>query len=445
MQKNKKWVLILLAASMAAALAGCNKGGGDGVIEGGSPQSGSDAGNQRADLVITSSGAMDDAAFEKNYGQYIKKKFPNYTITYIKKGSVGSGTSINELLVAGTKIDLIFESIGGMVDGLIRPGLGGDITELAKKANIDLNRFDPTLLDGMRAVAGGKLYGLPVNNMVMNLYYNKDIFDRFGVAYPKDGMTWDETLELAKKLNREDGGTQFLGLAVSSQHLLRMNPYSIGYVDEKNQQATYDNEKWKTILSTIYVGEADDPGYQKYMESNKGKIPYKDEFLKTKNLAMFGYFTDLPITYPEMDSVNWDVVALPAFKDMPKIGSQPYPIYWNVVSTSTQKDAAMEVIKYLTSDEFQMILSKRGELTSLTNPDIQKAYGSDYPRKDINWGAAFYNQLAKVPYKSLYDVITEKPLLDLTPQIASKKIDINTALRQAQEAANKAIAAEKSR
>ncbi|WP_159887315.1 ABC transporter substrate-binding protein [Paenibacillus puerhi] len=445
MRSNKKWTLLLLAGSVAAALTGCNQGGGTAGTDGGSSQLGSDAANQPANLVITSGSALDDAVFEKNYGQYIKKKFPNYNISYIKKGSVGSGTSINELLVAGTKIDLIFESIGSMVDGLIRPGLGGDITDLAKKANIDLNRFEPTLIDGMRAVAGGKLYGLPVYNYTLNLYYNKDIFDRFGVAYPKDGMTWDEALELAKKLNRSENGTQYLGLAVSSQHMLRMNQYSIGYVDEKTQQSIYDNEKWKTILSTIYVGQADDAGYQKYMESNKNKIPYKDEFLKYKNLAMFGYLSDLPISYPEMDSINWDVVALPTFKDMPKIGSQSYPLYWNVASTSTQKDAAMQVIKYLTSDEFQLILSKRGELTSLINPDIRKAYGSDYPRKGINWGASFYNQPAKVSYKSAYDGIAEKPLSDLTQSIAAKKTDINSALRQAQEAANKAITSEKNK
>lgn len=440
--QNRKKLTFLLASIIVTTFTGCNQGSVANITDSGSSQTVREVANQTAELTITSSSGMDEAAFEKNYGQYIKKKFPNYTLTYIRKNK---GTSINELITAGTKIDLIFESIGGIGDGLIRPGLAEDMTDMVKKANIDLNRFDTTLIDGVRAVSGGKLYGLPVYNMVMNLYYNKDIFDRFGVAYPKDGMTWDEVLDLAKKLNREEGGTQFLGLAVSSQHMLRMNQYSIGYVDEKTQQATYDNEKWKTILSTIYVGEADDPVYQKYMESVNGRIPYKDEFLKHKNLAMFGYFTDLPIVYPEMDSINWDVVALPTFKDLPKIGSQPYPLYWSLVSTSTQKDASMEVIKYLTSDEFQMILSKRGELTSLTNPDIRKAYGSDYPRKGMNWGAAFYNQPAKVPYKSLFDVNVEKPLLNLAPRIAAKKIDMNTALRQAQEEANKAIASEKNK
>ncbi|MCZ8514677.1 extracellular solute-binding protein [Paenibacillus filicis] len=372
----------------------------------------------------------------------INKKFPNYKITYIRKGT---GTTINDLLAAGTKVDLVYESIGSMIDGVIRPGLGSDISDLIKKHNVDLARFDPALLDGMRTVAGGKLFGLPVNNLIMNLYYNKDIFDKFGIPYPKDGMTWDEALELAKKLNRTDGGTQYLGLAVSSQHILRMNQYSIPFVDEKSQQSTYGNEKWNSILSTIFKGEADDSGYQNYMKTIKDKIPYKDEFLKTKNLAMFGYFTDLPTGYPEMDQMNWDVVSLPTFKDMPKTGSQPYPTYWNVVSTSTQKDAAMEVIKYLTSDEFQMILSKRGELTTLLQPDIRKAYGADYSRKGLNWSAAFYNQPAKIPYKTVYDSVTEKPLLDLTSSVAAQKIDINTALRQAQDAANKAIAGEKSK
>lgn len=45
----------------------------------------------------------------------------------------------------------------------------------------------------------------PVVNNTMSLYYNKDLFDKFGVSYPKDGMTWDEVLELNRQLDKNGG------------------------------------------------------------------------------------------------------------------------------------------------------------------------------------------------------------------------------------------------
>jgi multiple sugar transport system substrate-binding protein len=439
----KKWSYgILSAALLSGVLSGCGGGNTAGGNAGSSGTEEKAPSGEPVELTITSSAGTDAPVFEKNVLSYLQKKFPNYKFNYIEKQK---GTEIGDLIAAGTPIDLIFETIGGLNGGLIQPGLAMDISELIKKHNIDLNRFEPTLIDGMKAAANGKLYGLPVQNLVMAMYYNKDLFDKFGVSYPKDGMTWDETLELAKKLNRNQDGTQYLGIAVSSTHILRMNPFSLPYVDPKTQKSTFGDERWKTLLNTVFLGESEDQSYRDYMHTIKDKIPYKDEFLKNKNMAMFVYFSDLPVSYPEMDNMNWNVVSAPTFKDLPGIGEQPYPTYWNIAAGSKHPDEAMEVIKYLVSDEFQMMASKRGDLTSLKSEEIRKAYGADYPKKNINWGAFFVNKLAPVSPKSIYDGVAEKPLTDLVNQIASRSIDVNTALSQAEEAANKAIAQEKSK
>lgn len=71
--------------------------------------------------------------------------------------------------------------------------------DLIKRHNIDLSRFEPSIISALEKMSGGGLYGLPLYNDRMALYYNKDIFDKFGVPYPKDGMTWDEVIELSIK------------------------------------------------------------------------------------------------------------------------------------------------------------------------------------------------------------------------------------------------------
>ncbi len=50
--------------------------------------------------------------------------------------------------------------------------------------------------------------------------YNRDLFDKAGVAYPKQGWTWDEFREVAKALTVKDGSgnvTQF-GYEVPNQN-----------------------------------------------------------------------------------------------------------------------------------------------------------------------------------------------------------------------------------
>jgi len=47
---------------------------------------------------------------------------------------------------------------------------------------------------------GSKLLGLPIGYTTHVVYYNKDLFDKAGVPYPKGDWTWDELLATAKKV-----------------------------------------------------------------------------------------------------------------------------------------------------------------------------------------------------------------------------------------------------
>lgn len=58
-------------------------------------------------------------------------------------------------------------------------------------------------------------YGLPRDFQTIALFYNKDMFDAAGVAYPTDQWTWDDLRAAAKQLTRDtngDGSTDQWGL-----------------------------------------------------------------------------------------------------------------------------------------------------------------------------------------------------------------------------------------
>lgn len=52
---------------------------------------------------------------------------------------------------------------------------------------------------------GGKNYGIPTWCLTMWLFYNKNLFDEAGVAYPTNETTWDEHVEMGKQLTKTDG------------------------------------------------------------------------------------------------------------------------------------------------------------------------------------------------------------------------------------------------
>jgi multiple sugar transport system substrate-binding protein len=61
----------------------------------------------------------------------------------------------------------------------------------------------------------GKQYLLPKDFTPLAVYYNKLIFDRFGVPYPEDGWTMQQFLETARALTRDtdgDGATDTWGV-----------------------------------------------------------------------------------------------------------------------------------------------------------------------------------------------------------------------------------------
>lgn len=46
----------------------------------------------------------------------------------------------------------------------------------------------------------GKQYGIPYRAETAGIFYNKDLFDKAGIDYPKDDWTWDDFLKTAKAL-----------------------------------------------------------------------------------------------------------------------------------------------------------------------------------------------------------------------------------------------------
>jgi multiple sugar transport system substrate-binding protein len=309
-----------------------------------------------------------------------------------------------------------------------------DMTELVKKHNIDLNQYEPTSLAGMKQMSDGKLYGLPISNVTLLLYYNKGVFDKFGVPYPKDGMTWDDTYALAKKLTRVDNGVQYQGLSFTQAHPIRMNSFSLPLVDPKTGKAGINTDKWKKILQMSFI----DP-YLDLDPANrqKAKINCSGALEGTQDLAMCVDLSSNPVTQVEaLSKISWDMVALPTFKELPGVGAQMYPTYFSITSMAKNKDAAMEVIKYLSTDAYQVEASKNGNMPGVKSEAARKVLGQNTPFKDKNFQAVYFDKAAPIAPKNVYDYAIEKVYVKDITNLVQGKVDLNTFLRDAEERGN---------
>ncbi|CAG7596524.1 hypothetical protein PAESOLCIP111_00086 [Paenibacillus solanacearum] len=426
------------AAVSLTLLSGCAGGGtpaaepGAGTAKEQTPKT-----DKPVELVFYSSNGDPAESFNYRFGDALRKKFPNYTFKYIQSTK---GSTLPELITAGTKFDIFFISTGNYEQMMLENNLQIDMDPLAKKHNVDLSRLEPTVVESIRQSSGGKLYGIPVHTNNMVLYYNKAIFDKFGVAYPKDGMTWDETLTLSKKLTIVDNGVQYMGFSTSPNHILRMNQLSIPNVDlAANAPAINKDDRWKAFFQTVFQEPYQDLGYQKRIAEMK-KVADFNVFMKDQTLAMYAYLSSLVYVLPEdLKKMNWDMVTLPTFKEKPGIGSQSYPFYFGITRLSQNQDEAMEVLKYMISDEFQTELSKKGIMPVLKNEAVQKQLGQDSPFKDKNFKAVFLNKFAPIPPKALYDASLVTNYAKYADQLMKQGADINTALRKAEEDSLKTI------
>ncbi|MFC4116300.1 ABC transporter substrate-binding protein [Nonomuraea zeae] len=69
---------------------------------------------------------------------------------------------------------------------------------IAPIENADVSAFPKAIVDGYRY--DGKLYGMPRDVGIPMLWYDKELFDKAGVAYPTADWTWDDLRAAAKKL-----------------------------------------------------------------------------------------------------------------------------------------------------------------------------------------------------------------------------------------------------
>jgi multiple sugar transport system substrate-binding protein len=363
--------------------------------------------------------------FVETLTEQLKHKYPYITLEI-------TSTKLPDLVATNSVPDLVAIAPSGVQD-YADLGLAVDMEGLARKNGFDLNQLGKPWVELFRTDVNGKstLVGLPIYSGFGVLYYNKDIFDKFSVPYPKDDMTWEQTIELAKKVARQDGGVQYSGIGFAGLPTDYMaTQLSVPTVDAKTNKAAIQTDAWKRSV---------DLSKRLFDASAIKQTEFRNAtqfFVKDKTLAMLVATNNIRM----FTELNWDLVTLPIFKDKPGISRGPSGVAVTVTSTSPHKDDAFRVLGVLLSEEVQNTLASEGRPSILKKDNLKQVFvKSSSNLEGKNAMAIFKNPPSDPAPTTKYDGLVRDELIKSYDDIMLGRTDINTGLREAEERGNKAI------
>lgn len=119
-----------------------------------------------------------------------------------------------------------------------------DLTEY----KIDQSELAPGIVNAY--TVDGKVYAVAKDTDSFAVFYNKELFDKAGVPYPKDDWTIDEFIETAKKLTKDD----IIGFTGSTSDRVWYNfIYANGakLFDEKGEKCIVDTPEAEEVVQKL--------------------------------------------------------------------------------------------------------------------------------------------------------------------------------------------------
>ncbi|MDF2661322.1 MAG: family 1 extracellular solute-binding protein [Paenibacillus sp.] len=432
MKKSIALPSLVALCCLALPIAGCGSSGTDGSPSGtaGSAGSGANEPVRYEPALIklyASESYLNDTEIQNYIKEPLSKKYPHITLETVRPAK---GVTLENLVASGDAPDILLNWNGGVRD-LKSLGLAAELEALTTKNKFDLSRFESVLLEAIRnETEDGKLYAIPYAQNFQLMYYNKDIFDQVGVAYPADGMTWEQVTALAKSISGK-GGSDYKGLhATWSEMAFQL---SIPFIDPATKKAAATNDLWKKVMETAYV-IWNIPG-------NKPTATGDVLFLKDKTLAMWAYKNrNNQLKEPTEAGLRWDAVQFPTFAEKPGYTSQVDAHVAVISETSKKKDDALRVLDVLTSAASQEMMSLQGRLPAMKNKTIIEEFASGIPYlKGKNWKGVLAGKTGVPPKRLLPDSYFVKYAVQAFNDYAAGQDDLNAALRKAGEQMDQAF------
>ncbi|CDZ26779.1 sugar ABC transporter substrate-binding protein [Neorhizobium galegae] len=355
----------------------------------------------------------DKVAYYKPLIAAYQAKNPNVKFESVDLGSQDYQQMIATQLAGGSKdIDIVTVKDVPNYTNLVRAGSISDLSGFMTEQKIDPASFGG-LVDELKI--DGKIYALPFRSDFWVVYYNKDIFDKAGVTYPTNDMTWAQFDQIATKLAGGMGANKTYGALF---HTWRSTVQLPGILDGK-----------KTLAGPDYAFLK--PWYERALALQKAGVVPSYGSLKTSNThysALFfnGTIGMLPmgtwfvgtqiakVASGESKSKNWGIVKFP-HPDGVAAGTTAAQISGLAVNTnSAHKAEVLDFIKFVTGPEGAAIIAGTGTIPTVRTPEVTAKIASlpgfpqDQASKDALQSGKSFLEMAVNPNAAKIEVVLNR-------------------------------------
>ncbi|MDE7310527.1 MAG: sugar ABC transporter substrate-binding protein [Eubacterium sp.] len=435
----KKGMTVVICGALALGLAACGSTGGgsnepeDGSGGGGGSKDG--AGKTEMTFQIWDTGqkagmeALVDAYVAEHQNVSIEVQVTNWGEYFTKLEAAATSNTMPDIFWMHTNEIFKYADNGMLADCT-------DIVETEHYSDISLQNCKGS---------DGKLYGVPKDKDFVALTYSKKIFDEAGVEYPNEDWTWDDLISASEQIYEKTGKYGYLAYLDDQIGYWNFIYQAGGYIlNEDGTQAGYTQPGTNKAMK-FFVGVQDNdwcPKQDTFAETSPQDLFFSERaaMLLQGNYMFLGECNDNPNMNGE-----WDVAVLPKCPD-PVSGDGRATISnglcYATSAKGKNKEAAMEFIKWLGTEEAQRIQGESGAAIPA------------YVGLEDTWLSTFEKngyKLSLEPLMDMFDYSVQSPNNASRPQwktpvadellkVYSGDQDIDTALQNMQNIVDEAIA-----
>ncbi|MBP1990583.1 ABC transporter substrate-binding protein [Paenibacillus eucommiae] len=352
-------------------LSGCEsvpKGGGDVLKPLGKNEEG-----------IIKAVVWNEQMFNQRYGNLFTIQYPQIELQLVSAAALGrTGKNFNEEfseLIDTEQPDIILFPNADLFEIWASEGKLQELDPLIQASKFDVDSMDPNALDYLKARGNGRLFGLSPTFNSKVLYYNKDLFQKYSIDFPRNGMSWEEVMQLAARFPVEgDEQTRIYGYypALNSAFVDMISSDQLAYLDAEGVNATFNTPELKRMSEMILDGYRNGYLYQKSETSDSAGRSSGDIY--TSNLFTMGraamsirdagYINEMNSAgqVAKIEVPNWDIVTMPVSPAAPE-ETDEFMVndVLTIYAASTNQRAAWQFMQYINSDEAAKSISKLDE------------------------------------------------------------------------------------
>ncbi|MEX1030732.1 MAG: extracellular solute-binding protein [Paenibacillaceae bacterium] len=408
----------------------------------------------------------DEQQFFREYGELLYAKFPNIEIEVVTMQNMYNQTNsqdfdpkkaLNDLLDQ-EKPDIIFTQIYEYEE-LVTDGRLMELDTWIGTDKYDLSTFVPAIIEQLRELGNGSLYGLAPRFYSTALFYNIDLFEQNGIDVPSEGMNWIELMQLAQRFPSGDEANRIYGFNVQEystySQVLQMvaRTEGLSFLDSESMKMTFDTESYRRIFQSVvelYQSGAINPPRDYNSDGMTPMVMEQDYLMQNPFVAgKSAMVVDSPQLIQQIEQANqrvkdykafnYGILTAPTSSTEPGMGGQiNIGQIYAVSSTSENSKAAWELVKYINSEDMARIKSKSSTYdlsTRLTFSKERDGHSMEpfYAMKPSPINA--YNFLEGVPnsfYQS-FDMLLNEQI----KKVVNKEATLEEAIQVVQEQGQK--------